>query len=193
MTQQVNSQEWLCHRVNDGHIVDRCDDLETAYEQIIARCYNRKKDGSLGHWKHSSFTHHDFEVMRRLIFDGGYLQNLFREAVGLTEYVDPPEKPAGVDDALHQKALREARMSMWEALTSGDYIYFTLRDFIEEAFAGHYEGALADLAAERSRSRNNSGVLYNVPGTPALGLSLSAPPTSVRRSVSVGAHCRPEK
>jgi len=66
---QLNSQEWARHRVHDGHIVDRCDDLETAYEQIIARCYNRKKDGSLGYWKHSSFTHHDFEVMRRLIFD----------------------------------------------------------------------------------------------------------------------------
>jgi hypothetical protein len=148
---QLNSQEWARHRVHDGHIVDRCDELETAYEEIIARCYNRKKDGSLGYWKHSSFTHHDFEIMRRLIFDGGYLQSHFREAVGLTECVEPPERPAGVHDALHQKALREARKSLWEDLKSGDYIYFTLRDFIEEAFAGYYKGALADLAAERKQ------------------------------------------
>jgi hypothetical protein len=89
--------------------------------------------------------------MRRLIFDGGYLQSYFREAVGLTECVDQPEKPAGVHDALHQKALREARKSLWDALTSNDYIYFTLRDFIAEEFARHYEGALADLAAERKQ------------------------------------------
>jgi len=78
-----------------------------------------------------------------------YLQSHFREAVGLTECVDPPEKPAGVDDARHQKALREARKRLWEDFKSGDYIHFTLRDFIEEAFAGYYAGALADLAAER--------------------------------------------
>ena len=66
MTQQVNSQEWARNGVYSGHIVDRYDDLETAYEQIITRCYNLKKDGSLGYWKHSNFTHHDFEVMRRL-------------------------------------------------------------------------------------------------------------------------------
>jgi hypothetical protein len=148
---QFNSQEWARHRVHDGHIVDRCDDLETAYEQIIARCYDRKEDGSLGYWKHSSFTHHDFEVMRRLILDGGYHQSPFREAVGLTECVDHPEKPAGVHDDLHQKALREARENLWDDLTSGDYIYFALCDLIEEAFAGYYKGALADLAAERKQ------------------------------------------
>jgi hypothetical protein len=87
--------------------------------------------------------------MRRLIFEGWFHQKLFREAVGLSAYVDPPEKPAGVHDALHQKALREARMSIWEDFKSGDYIYFHLRDFIEEAFAGYYAGALAGLAAER--------------------------------------------
>jgi hypothetical protein len=89
--------------------------------------------------------------MRRLIFDGEYLQSHFREAVGLTECVDPPEKPTGVNDALHQKALREARKSLWDDLTSNDYIYFTLRDFIAGEFAGYYERALADLAAERKQ------------------------------------------
>jgi hypothetical protein len=65
---------------------------------------------------------------------------------------DPPEKPAGVHDALHQKALREARKSLWEDLKSGDYIYFTLRDFIAEEFAGYYRRALADLTAERKQA-----------------------------------------
>jgi hypothetical protein len=115
--------------------------------------------------------------MRRLIFDGGYLQSHFREALGLTECVDPPEKPVGVHDALHQKALREARKSLWDALTSNDYIY----DFIAEEFARHYEGALAGL------SLNISGALYNAPGTLApWGIFLPAPGASVRRSQSVG-------
>jgi hypothetical protein len=149
MTQQVNSQEWARDRVHGGHIVDRCDDLETAYGQVLTRCYNRKKDGSRGYWKHSSFTHHDFEVMRRLICDGGYLQSHFREAVGLTEFVDPPEKPAGVYDALHHKALKQARESLWDDLTSNDYI---LRDFIQEQFAEYYDSALADLTEESKQA-----------------------------------------
>ncbi len=89
MTQHVNSQEWARYRVHSGHIVDRYDDLETACERIITRCYNRKKDGSLGYWKHSNFTHHDFEVMLRLISDGGYLLSHFPEAVGFRGH--PPE------------------------------------------------------------------------------------------------------
>ena len=149
MTQTVNSQDWTYNHVNSGHIVDRCDDLETAYDQIVARCYNRKKDGSLGYWKHSNFTHHDFEVMRRLACDGGYLLTHFQEAVGLTQYLDPPEKPAHVDDALHHKALREARKSLWDDLTSCDYI---LRDFIAEQFADYYDRALADLAEETEQA-----------------------------------------
>jgi hypothetical protein len=115
MTQQVNSQDWARNGVYSGHIVDRCDDLETAYEQIIARCYNRKKDGSLGYWKHSSFTHHDFEVMCRLVRDGGYLLTHFLEAVGLTEWADPPKKSDDVAEATHQKALKQAREDLWGA------------------------------------------------------------------------------
>jgi hypothetical protein len=142
---RLNSQERARDRVYEGHIVDRWDDLETAYEQIHARCYNRKKDGSLGYWKHSSFTHHDFEVMRRLTCHGGYLLTHFLEAVGLTEYVDPPEKSDDVAEAVHQKALKQAREDLWGALTSDDYI---LRDFIQEQFAEYYDSALADLTAE---------------------------------------------
>lgn len=142
---QLNSQERARDRVYEGHIVDRWDDLETAYGQIHARCYNRKKDGSLGYWKHSSFTHHDFEVMRRLTCDGGYLLTHFLEAVGLTKFVDPPKKSDDVTEATHQKALKQAREDLWGALTSDDYI---LRDFIQEQLAEYYDSALADLTAE---------------------------------------------
>jgi hypothetical protein len=145
----MNYQELTRDSVHSGHIVDRCDDLEAAYDRIWTRCYNHKKDGSLGYWKRSSFTHHDFEVMRRLARDGGYLLSHFQEAVGLTEYLDTPEKPAGVHDALHQKALREARKSLWDDLTSNDFI---LRDFIAEQFADYYDRALADLAEERKQA-----------------------------------------
>jgi hypothetical protein len=145
MTQQVNSQDWARNGVYSGHIVDRCDDLETAYEQIIARCYNRKKDGSLGYWKHSSFTHHDFEVMCRLVRDGGYLLTHFLEAVGLTEWADPPKKSDDVAEATHQKALKQAREDLWGDLTSNDYL---LRDFIEEQFAEYYDRALGDVTEE---------------------------------------------
>jgi hypothetical protein len=113
-----NSQDWARNGVYSGHIVDRCDDLETAHEQIIARCYNRKKDGSLGYWKHSSFTHHDFEVMCRLVRDSGYLLTHFLEAVGLTEWADPPKKSDDVAEATHQKALKQAREDLWGDLTS---------------------------------------------------------------------------
>jgi hypothetical protein len=145
----MNSQEWARDSVHSGHIVDRCDDLEAAYDRIWTRCYNRKKDGSLGYWKRSNFTHYHFEVMRRLIRDGGYLQSHFQEAVGLTEHADPPEKPAGVHDALHQKALREARKCLWDDLTSTDYI---LRDFIAEQFADYYDRTLADFAEETEQA-----------------------------------------
>lgn len=68
----VSLQERVRARVSSGHIINRRNDLETAYDQMITRCYNRKKDGGLGYWKRSNFTYHDFEVMRRLICDGGY-------------------------------------------------------------------------------------------------------------------------
>ena len=168
MTQQANSQEWARNRVHRGHIVDRWDDLETAYEQIHARCYNRKKDGSLGYWKHSSFTHHDFEVMRRLTCDGGYLLTHFLEAVGLTKFVDPPKKPDDVTEATHQKALKQARESLWGTLTSDDYI---LRDFIQEQFAECYDSELADLTAEDKRAaRQFRAASTNAPGMLSLGL-----------------------
>jgi hypothetical protein len=41
---------WAHNRVHSGRIVDRCDDLETTYDQMLTRCYNRKKNGSLGYW-----------------------------------------------------------------------------------------------------------------------------------------------
>jgi hypothetical protein len=87
---------------------------------MITRCYNLKKDGSLGYWKHSNFTHHDFEVMRRLTYDGGYLLSHFLEAVGLSEFGDPPKKSDDVAEATHQKALRQAREELWEDLTVND-------------------------------------------------------------------------
>jgi hypothetical protein len=145
MTQHVTTQECTRNQVYSGHIVDRGRDLETDYEEIIDRCYNRRKDGSFGHCKLSNFTHRDFEVMRRLARDGGYLLTHFLEAVGLTEHVDPPENPAGVHDALHHEALWKARKSLWDDLTSIDYI---LRDFIAEKFPDYYDRALADLAEE---------------------------------------------
>jgi hypothetical protein len=149
MTQHVTTQECTRNQVYSGHIVDRGRDLETDYAQIIARCYNRRKDGSFGYCKLSNLTHHDFEVMRRLTRDGGYLLTHFLDAVGLTEHVNPPVKPAGVHDALHQKALREARKSLWDDLTSDDYI---LCDFIAEQFADYYDRALADLAEEHKQA-----------------------------------------
>jgi hypothetical protein len=145
----VSLQERVRTRVSSGHIVDRYDDLETAYDQIITRCYNRKKDGSLGRWKQSNFTHHDFEVMRRLICDGGYLLTHFLEAIGLTEFVGPPAKSDDVAEATHQMALKEAREDLWDALTLNDYI---LRDFIQEQFAEYYDSALADLTEERKQA-----------------------------------------
>src|SRR5260221_12415818 len=129
MTQHVNSQEWARYRVHSGHIVDRYDDLETACERIITRCYNRKKDGSLGYWKHSNFTHHDFEVMLRLISDGGYPPSHFLEAVGLTEFVDPPKKADDVAETTPQKALKQARECLREALTADDN---SRRGFIQQ-------------------------------------------------------------
>ncbi len=149
MTQQVNSQESARDGVYGGHIVDRYDDLEAAYDRIITRCYNRKKDGSLGYWKHSNFTHHDFEVMRRLTYDGGYLLSHFLEAVGLTEFVGPPKKSDDVAEATHQKALKQAREELWGDLTVNNYV---LRDFIEEQFADYYDRALADLTEEAKQA-----------------------------------------
>jgi hypothetical protein len=49
----VSLQERVRNQVHSGHIVNRRNDLETAYDQMITRCYNRKKDGSLGYWKRS--------------------------------------------------------------------------------------------------------------------------------------------
>jgi hypothetical protein len=71
MTQHVTTQECTRNQVYSGHIVDRGRDLETDYAQIIARCYNRRKDGSFGYCKLSNLTHHDFEVMRRLTTRSG--------------------------------------------------------------------------------------------------------------------------
>ena len=145
----VSLQERVRTRVSSGHIVDRYEDLEAAYDQIITRCYNRKKDGSRGRWKQSNFTHHDFEVMRRLICDGGYLLTHFLEAVGVTEFAGPPAKSDDVAEATHQMALKQAREDLWDALTLNDYI---LRDFIQEQFAEYYDSALADLTEERKQA-----------------------------------------
>src|SRR5205823_252206 len=37
-------QQSARHHVYSGHIVDRCEDLEAAYSEILARCYNRRAD-----------------------------------------------------------------------------------------------------------------------------------------------------
>jgi len=125
-----------------------------------------------------------FEVMRRLIFDGGYLQSHFREAVGLTECVDQPEKPAGVYDALHHKALKQARESLWDDLTRMTIFFETSS---KSNSLNTMTACWRTSLRKASRPPDIAGDLYYAPGTLAPGAFFFAGGVaSVGRSPSVG-------